>query len=276
MAGEVRTRLWDAGAAQALQEEKEGQLQVIEALAAEVRQRVAAGDLARVDALLAEQEVQAARIAAEQATAESHASLAKLRVLTGPIGALPLGLEPLAAATDTNNTRVQAARATQALAAASLRLAQASRSAPPTFGLSLREERDPVLRAPDRSVGLHLQIPLGSAGRNRQVEAQAQTQLAVAAAEVLQSEENTHAELNMARTQIGHARSALAAAVARVNVMREHEQLIEKAFRLGERGLADMLRSRALAYEARVARRQQEVALGRAHAQFNQASGVLP
>ena len=133
-----------------------------------------------------------------------------------------------------------------------------------------------MLRAPDRAVGLHLQVPLGSAGRNRAVEAQAQTQLAVAAAQALQSEEITQADLDVARMQIGHARTALAAAVARVNAMREHEQLIEKAFRLGERPLADMLRSRALADEARVARRQQDVALGRAHAQFNQASGVLP
>ena len=276
IAGEVRTRLWDAAAAQALLEEKEGQLQGIEALADEVRRRVAAGDLARVDALLAEQEVQAARIAVEQATAETHASLAKLRVLTGPVGALPLELEQLAAANDTSNVRVQAARATQSLAEASLRLAQASRSEPPTLALSLREERDPVLRAPDRSVGLHLQIPIGSAGRNRPVEAQAHTQLVVAAAEALQSEEITRGELDVARAQIEHARRALAAAVARVSAMREHEQLIDKAFRLGERGLADMLRSRALAYEARVAKRQQEVALGRAHSQFNQASGVLP
>ncbi|WP_426211498.1 TolC family protein [Massilia sp. TWP1-3-3] len=276
IAGEVRARLWDAAAAQALREEKEGQLHNIEKLADEVKRRVAAGDLARLDALLAEQEVQGARVAVEQAGADTSASLAKLRILTGPAGALPLEPEPLASASATGDPRVLAARATQSLAQATLRLAQASRRAPPTLALSLREERDPLLAAPDRSVGLRLQLPLGSAGRNRPVEAQAQTQLAVAGAAALQSEQLALAELDLARTRIEHARTALAAAGARVSATREHEQLIEKAFRLGERGLADMLRSHALAHEARLARRQQEIALGRAHAEFNQASGVLP
>ncbi|MBC7859467.1 MAG: TolC family protein [Burkholderiaceae bacterium] len=274
IAGEVRARLWDVATAQALREEKEDHLHHIEELADEVRRRVAAGELARVDALLADQEVQAARIAVEQTRAEANARLSKLRILAGPLGALPLEPEPLAAA-DTENPRLQAARATQIRAEAALRLAQASRSAPPTLALSLRQEPDP-LSGPERSVSLSLQVPIGSAGRNRPVEAQAQTQIAVAAAEAQQTEEITQAELDSARVQLEHARAALSASGARVSSMREHEQLIEKAFRLGERGLADLLRSRALAHEAQVARRQQEVALGRAHAQFNQASGVLP
>lgn len=275
IAGEVRARLWDVAAAQALREEKEDHLHHIEELADEVRRRVAAGELARVDALLADQEVQAARIAVEQTRAEANARLSKLRILAGPLGALPLEPEPLAAAADTANPRLQAARATQIRAEAALRLAQASRSAPPTLALSLRQEPDP-LSGPERSVSLSLQVPIGSAGRNRPVEAQAQTQIAVAAAEAQQTEEITQAELDSARVQLEHARAALSASGARVSSMREHGQLIEKAFRLGERGLADLLRSRALAHEAQVARRQQEVALGRAHAQFNQASGVLP
>jgi outer membrane protein TolC len=123
---------------------------------------------------------------------------------------------------------------------------------------------------------LSLQVPIGSAGRNRPVEAEAQTQLAVAAAEARQAEDVMQAELELARRQLEHAAGALSAANARVSAMHEHQQLIDKAFRLGERGLADLLRSRALAYEAQVALRQQQVALGRAHAQFNQASGVLP
>ncbi|MEJ7804663.1 MAG: TolC family protein [Telluria sp.] len=276
IAGDVRTRLWDVAAAQALREEKEGQLRSAEQLAGEVKRRVTAGDLARADALLAEQEVQAARIAVELAKADALASLAKLRILTGPVGTLPLEREPLASPADTDNIHLKAARATQSRAEAALRLARASRSAPPTLALSVREERDPLLPRPDRSVGVRLQVPIGSAGRNRPVEAQAQTQIAVAAAEALQSEAMTLAELDLARAQIEHAQAALSAAGARVNAMREHEQLMAKAFRLGERGLADLLRSRALAAEANTVRRQQEVALSRAHAQFNQASGVLP
>lgn len=275
IAGEVRTRLWDAAAAQAVLEEKEGHLHHTEELAAEVERRVRGGELARVDALLAQQEVQSARIAVEQARAESHASLSRLRLLVGPVAALPLEPEPLSPAA-AGNVRLQAARATETRAEAALRLARASRNGPPSLALSVRQEREPLVAGQDRSLGLSLQIPIGSAGRNRLAEAQAQTQMAVAAAEARLAEEAIASDLALARLQVEHARAALAIAQARVNAMREHQQLIEKAFKLGERGLAELLRSHALAHEAQVAQRQQQVALGRAHAQFNQASGVMP
>lgn len=276
IAGQVRERLWDAAASQALLEVKESHLRYSGELADEVRRRVRAGELARIDALLAEQEVEAARIAVEQAMAEAHANLSKLRILTGASVALPPEPEPLAATADIQNVRLDAARATESRTQAALRLAQASRSAPSTLSLSVRSERDLAVGAPKRSLGLSLQVPIGTAGRNRPVEAEAQTQLAVAAAEARQAEEVMQAELDLARRQLEHARAALGAADARVRSMQEHQQLIDKAFRLGERGLVDLLRSRALALEAQMAQRQQQVALGRAHAQFNQASGVLP
>lgn len=276
IAGEVRARLWDAAASDALLEVKQGHLRYSAELADEVRRRVSAGELARVDSLLAQQELEAARIAVEQAKAEAHANVSRLRILTGSSGALPLEPEPLTTVAAIQNVRRDAARATESRTQAALRLAQASRSAPPTLSLAVRSERDPTRGAPERSLGLSLQVPIGSAGRNRPVEAEAQTQLAVAAAEARQAEDVMQAELELARRQLEHAAGALSAANARVSAMHEHQQLIDKAFRLGERGLADLLRSRALAYEAQVALRQQQVALGRAHAQFNQASGVLP
>lgn len=276
IAGEVRTRLWDAAAAQALLEEKEGHLHHTEELAEEVRRRVKAGELARIDGLLTDQEVQTARIAVEQAKAGALTSMSRLAILTGSTAPLAPEPEPLASAAGSLDARVEAARATESRAQAELRLARATRSAPPTLSVSMRKERDRLPGAPERSLGVALQVPLGSAGRNRPAEAQAQTQIAIAAAQVQQSAEVTRAELDLATRQLEHARAGLEAARARVNAMREHQQLIEKAFRLGERGLADLLGSRALAHEAQVAQRQQQVALGRAHAQFNQASGVLP
>ncbi|MDM5181340.1 TolC family protein [Massilia sp. DJPM01] len=276
VAGEVRARLWDAAAAQAQLEEKQGHLHHTEELAGEVQRRVAAGDLARVDGLLAEQEMLAGRVAVEQAKAEVQQSASKLKVLTGYAGPLPLAPEPLPSQPGANNPRREAARATEQRAQAALGLARASRRAPPTVTLSMRRERNIGMSTPDRSLGLAVQIPIGGAGRNRPVEAQAQTQIAVAAAEAEQIEAATTADLEVARTTLDNAKSALDSARARVAAMTEHHRLIERAFKLGERGLADLLRSTALAHEAEVAERQQEIALARAHAQLNQASGVLP
>ena len=84
------------------------------------------------------------------------------------------------------------------------------------------------------------------------------------------------ADAALAQEQLANAEAALAAAASRAKAMHEHKALLEKAFRLGERSLADVLRSRALSHEADVALRQQRVALGLAHAQLNQARGLLP
>lgn len=276
VAGQVRSRLWDAAAAQALLEEKQGHLDHTTQLADEVKRRVAAGDLARVDALLADQEVLAGRVAVEQAKAEVQQSASRLTILTGYAGPLPVAPEPLPEADALANPLLLAARAVEQRARAGLELAQASRRAPPTVTLSMRLERAFATAEPDRSLGVALQFPLGGATRNRPAEAQAQTEVAIANAEADQIEAAAQAELELARTALENARSALDAARARVAAITEHHRLTERAFKLGERGLADLLRSTALAHEAEVAERQQEIALARAHAQLNQASGVLP
>lgn len=275
LAGEVRTRLWDVAAAQAQLQEQEGQLRNAQDLAAQVRRRVTVGDLARADGLLADQEAMAVIVAVAQAKTQTHAALSRLQVLTGPSGTLPLVPEMLAIKTD-DNPRTDAARATQQHAQAALALARASRREPPAISLSMRQERSGVLSGPERTFGVAVQVPLGSASRNRPAEAQAESALTLASAELEQTDIVTQAERDVANTALVHARAALEAATARVAAMTEHGQLTEKAFRLGERGLADVLRSRALIHESRVAQRQQEVAVGRAHAQVNQASGVLP
>ena len=80
----------------------------------------------------------------------------------------------------------------------------------------------------------------------------------------------------LAQQQLANAEAALAAATSRAAALHEHRSLIDNAFRMGERGLAEVLRSNALTHEADVAVRQQRVALGLAHAKINQARGLLP
>lgn len=275
VAGEVRTRAWEAAAARETLAERTDHLHHLEELAADVQRRVGAGDLARTDALLAQQEVHAAQIAVAQAAPQAGAALARYRVLTGLAELPDLQPEPLAEG-EPGHLRLRAAAATQQRASAALRVAEASRSAPPSVGLSYRHEQDGALPGPVRSVAIALQIPLGGKTRNSPVEAQAQTQLASAAAELAQAQATIEADLSQAQEALAGARTALAAATARAAALREHTALIDKAFRLGERGLADVLRSRVMSHEAAVAVRQHRIALGLAHAQLNQAQGILP
>jgi len=276
VAGLVRSRMWEAAAARVTLEEKQDHLHHLEGLAEEVQRRVKAGDLARSDGLLAAQEVLAARIAAGSARTSAAEALARYRVVTGLPELPALEPEPLRESDAPANLRLAAAQASEQRARAALRLAQASRSAPPTIALSVRREDERTLREPANSIGVALQIPFGSAARNRGVEAQAQTAIATAAAEAAEAQAMAGADVDVARERLANARTALDDALARANALVEHTALFEKAFRQGERGLADLLRSRALTHEARVALAQQKVALGHAHAQLNQALGIIP
>lgn len=276
IAGDVRTALWDGAEAQVVVEEKRSHLHHMGELADDVRRRVAAGDLARTDALLASQEVYLARIDLARAQSQAAVALGTWRILTGHPLLPVLDPEPLSVHVGTSDTRVVAARATEQLAQAALRLTEANRYPAPTLALSLRRERDDLLTRPEKSVGIAIQVPLGSSGRNRQAEALARTQLDLAAADAARAESRAATDLDTAQIQLENARIALQAASARAAEMREHAQLIDKAFRLGERGLAEALRALVIDHEAAMAERQQRVALGRAHAQVNQAYGVVP
>ncbi|MEH6435225.1 TolC family protein [Massilia sp. DD77] len=276
VAGLVRNRMWEAAAAQVRLEEKQDHLHHLEGLRDEVQRRVKAGDLARSDGLLAQQEVLAARIEVTNARTAAAEALARYRVTTG-LSILPeLEPEPLHAAAASSNPRLAASRASEQRARAALRLAAATRSAPPTIALSVRREDERLLREPVNSIGVALQIPLGTAARNRTVEAQAHTVIATAAAEAAEVQANLDADVEIAKERLANARTALETATARARALHEHTALFEKAFRAGERGLTELLRSRALTHEADVGVAQQKVALGLAHAQFNQALGILP
>jgi outer membrane protein TolC len=276
VAGLVRNRMWEAAAAQVTLAEKQDHLHHLEGLADEVQRRVTAGDLARSDGLLAQQEVLAARIEVGKARSAAAEALARFQVATGLPELPALEPEPLQEAAAPANPRLAAAQASEQRARAALRLLEASRAAPPTIALSVRREEERTLREPARSVGVALQIPFGSAARNRSVEAQAQTAIATAAAEAAEAQATAGADVAIARERLANTRTALDDALARAKALHEHTALFEKAFRQGERGLADLLRSRALTHEADVAVAQQKVAVGHAHAQLNQALGILP
>ncbi|WEF32962.1 TolC family protein [Pseudoduganella chitinolytica] len=281
VAGEVRARLWEAELARAVLAEQEDHVTHLEELAADVEQRVKAGELARSDALLARQEVLAAVGARVAARDRAGAALARFRLLTGATALPDLAPEPLPGTVvqtvpATVHPRLLAAQAAQARAQATVAVASANRHAGPTLGVATRRERDGGVPGVERSIGVSLQIPLSGQLRNRPAEALAGTQLATASAELAQAQAAVEIDLALARERLANARAALDAAAERAAALREHTALFRQAYELGEKPLADLLRSRALTHEAEVALRQKRIALAQAHSQLNQASGIVP
>jgi len=275
IAGEVRERLWAVAAAREALAEAENRQKHLEKFSEEVAQRVKAGDLARSDGMLAQQEVLAARAAVGAARARANEALSRYTVLTGQPDIPPSVPEPIADAGPNPHPRLVAARAAVQRTRASLSVVNATRSTPPTVGVSMRHEQDGS-SAGSRSIGLSVQIPIGTAARNRPLETATLTQIETATVELAQAEATLQSDISLAEQQLTISQQALESTASRTALTREHLQLIEKAFRQGERGLADLLRAEFLAHEAEAAERQQRAAVGLAHARLNQARGILP
>lgn len=276
LAGEVREQLWAVAAAREASAEAQDHLHHLEGLADEVMRRVKAGDLARADSLLAQQEVLAAKSLVASAQSKEREAVTRYMALTGHADIPQPKPERLAVAMQEPHPRVLATRLAVDKAQAALHVVNATRSDSPTVGLSMRQERDAYQADSSKSVGISVQIPLGTRSRNRPLETAANTEIATATAEARQVETTLQTEINLAKQQLTMAHAALDTATQRAALTREHTQLIEKAFRLGERGLAELIRSQALSHEAEVAARQQQVAVGLTHARLNQALGIVP
>jgi len=275
IAGEVRERMWAVAAAREALKEVQDHQHHLEGLAEEVMNRVKAGDLARTDGMLAQQEVLAAQGAVTSAQAKLQEAQARYMALTGQAESATPEPEPVVTQ-NAAHPRLLAARSSLDRAQAAHKVVTATRSDPPTVGVSMRREQDTFAGGSSRSVGIAVQIPFGTNARNRPLETAALTQIQTAAAEAAQAEAVLEGDLDLARKQLATAEQALGTANTRATLMREHTQLIEKAFRLGERGLAELLRSEALSHEAEVAVHQQQIAVGLARARLNQAFGVIP
>lgn len=276
LAGETRDRAWAVAAARESLTEAQHHEHHLQMLAEEVTRRVKAGDLARTDGLLAQQEVLAAKNVVAAAEAKLQDTLMRFRLLTGLQDAPEVQPEPLGKSAVEPHPRLAAARSALHRSRSSQQLVHSTRAEPPTVGLSMRREQDTATGASARSVGVAVQIPIGTAARNRPLDAAARTEVETADAEAAQAELAVQADIDLARQQLSITGAALHAASSRAALAQQHTELIEKAFRLGERGLAELLRSQLQLHEAQVAERQQRVALGLAHAQFNQALGILP
>ncbi len=284
LAGEVRERMWAVFAAREELIEVQDHLKHLELLNDEVMRRVNTGDLARTDGMQAQQAVLAARAAVTRAKAQQNEALMRYRTLTGQHEIPPVvdetgdhtNASASASATLEAHPRMIMAQALLQRAQAALGVVAASRRDPLSVGVSLRREYDSSSAPAKHSVALSLQIPLGDHARNRVQSTAAQTGIESASAELAQTRATLVAEIDLARLQLSAAREGLDAVTARTTLTREHSRLIENAFRLGERGLAEVLRAQAQAHDAHLLESQQRVALGLAHARLNQALGILP
>jgi cobalt-zinc-cadmium efflux system outer membrane protein len=248
------------------------------ALAQDVARRVKAGDSARVDGLQAQSLVQQAGSTREQA----EVALARLQnqwlALTGLAAApsldeaLPSGkpvLHPDHPAIQAAQTRVQAAQA-------KLELSETDKRDPMAIGVGVTRERATFGAAGETSLRLALKIPFGTDNRNAPRIAAARADLDAAQAEFDAAQRRIQGELASATAELDAARRTQASMAERARLGQEVQELVAKAYRLGESDLPTRLRADSEKFEADLSLARARVGLQRAISQLNQALGLLP
>lgn len=276
LAGEVRERAWRVAAAFADRDLARARLDAAAALENDVERRVRAGDLARTDLLRAQSERYAAQGALAPAESSATAEMAAWKVLTG-FERAPEALESGAGESGLDRHPGLAALREKAEAArARLALARTANRGRTEVEISARAERDASGEPFGHSLNFGVRIPLESAPHFAERIAGASRELTEAEVAFAQARMRLETALAHATGEERGAQAALALSSERLQVATEHEQLLQRAYSLGERPLETLLRAREVRLHAQQAKVAAEIALGRARSRIQQALGALP
>lgn len=282
LAGQVHEAAWKLSAVEAELQAFGTQKRYLQGIADDVRRRVGAGDLARSDNLAARAEL----LEAEAAESEMAQRLVALRLqwrsMTGfeaaPVMRLPdTPRLPDVLSTDIT-THPELRLATQTVERARRRLdaVNVSRRDAPELSVKYREEAPGFGEGTQRGIGVGIRIPFGTDGRNAPLQAAAIGDLDIADANERRLRDQLQADLQTARAAVQRGTEQLLGARERTALLRERAQLIDTSFKAGETPLPDLLRAVNAAAQADAALARQQAALGLAHAQLQQASGLYP
>lgn len=284
LAGEVREAWWAAHLADSDSQLARRKAADARGLADEVRRRFAAGDVARTDWNQAESAARQAESAEALAAAAALRSQRIFAALTGlPLPAMS-SVEPEPSAPPSGSGKpdpdahplLLAAQREVDLARARRDAASADRSDPPVLSFGTVQEKAAAGEASTGSAVLRISIPLPTRNRNAPRIAaataelsEAETRLARVQASLIAERETAIAELEAHSTQqrLQERRASLA---------RENQQLLARAWRLGEIDLATRLRSEAEHFDAELSLTRARLETARAQSRLHQATGLLP
>ncbi len=277
IAGEVRDAYWQARLAENELALARRKLEEAAALAADVERRVKAGDLARVDLNQAQAAERLARGALAEAEFKAFRAMQGFDVLTG-LNTLPGSEETLAAHTAGADDHPLLVPLQRAVATTQARLNLAARSLRdnPELELGLRRERGLFDEPYAHSLEVRFRLPFATDARNRPRIAAANAEMVEAQAVFALERTRLAAELEAARRELGQAREVLRLSETRFALAADTQQLLAKAFALGELDLIARLRAENERFEAELNFSRARLEAARAVSRLNQAQGVLP
>jgi len=277
IAGEVRDAYWQARLTENELALARRKVEDAAALAADVGRRVKAGDLARVDLNQAQAAEREARTAQSEAEIRAFKARQSFEVLTG-LTTLPAAEESVAPVRSVPDDHPLLAPLQRAVATAQTKLRQAAQSprSNPELELGLRRERSTFDDAYANSVEVRFRLPFATDARNRPRIAAANADMVEAQAAFALERTRRAAELEAARRELEQAREVLQLSETRFALAADTQQLLAKAFALGELDLIARLRAETERFEAELNFSRARLEVARAVSRLNQAQGVLP
>lgn len=282
LAHEVREAYWAAHLTRVERELAQRRLDEAARLATDLARRLKVGEAPRVDAnqargtqLAAEAVLRAAQLD-EQRALRAFTQLTGLPQLAGDSEAPAFTPTPAGAAPTDRHPLLEEARAAAAAARARADQAGAVRRDTPEFTLALTRDRSAFAEVFGNTVRVGVKVPLGTEVRNRVRIAQTGAERVEAEVALQLETERIQAQWTSARDELAAAREAQAAAAERARLAIDTQQLISRAFTLGERDLAARLRADTERFEAELAAARAQTELGRAISRLNQSLGRLP
>ena len=277
LAGEVREAYWQARSAEAERIAAVRRLADAIALTTDVERRLKAGDLARTDFNQAKGAEHVARGVVNEAEVRAARALLSFTTLT-QLQVLPAG-EEAAAVNAPPLAEHPALRQLDRIALAAdarLRLATDTRRDNPELTVAYRRERSSNTETYGGSVSVSIRIPLATDARNEPKIAAANAEFIEARTAHALLKDQLQAELLASQRELQQARAALALVEERQRLAVENEQLLGKAFALGEIDLATRLHTAAERHAADADASRNRIEAARAVSRLNQALGVLP
>ena len=251
-------------------------------IAAAVSHASRVGESPAVDLDAVEAEADSAVVSAGNADADAANAIAALATLTGSeavpqLDAFGDGADaaPATANELDRDPRILVSERKLESAREQLRLVQASPMADPEIGVDgIREKQ---FGSPwDTRFGVTIHIPLPSRAINRSRIASAQSAVAIAEGELLRMQRQVQLEIVQTSTSLRAARGAQAATARLARELDRRASAMERAWRVGEAPLIELLRARQAAFDADSQNARADISSQVALLRTTLATGAMP
>lgn len=275
LAAQVLDLAAQAGVAANARDVAARRLATAQALAENLSRQFRVGEASQSDALAASADAASAAVTLSGAEAQLAAAQAALAAVVGSPAVPRLDAPGAVSGPASAHPRIVAAARAVEAAQAAARLARIENRDSPEVGLQGINEKQPGTKW-DTRFGVTIRFPFATEARNAPRRAAAEQAITQATVQLTMAQREVQAGTQQAQAMLaGAERGSAAAARAAAELERRRGQ-IERAWRVGEMPLIEVVRANALAYDAEYARDKARTDLAAARLRLRLATGILP